>query len=156
MPRGSRSGGFRSSKAAPKPTTQQRSSSTSTPARKATPPPPAKQATPPPPPAQATPAPAAGGQGQGFFAGMAQIAGGVALGHAITGAVGGLLGGDSSSDSHDNQQSSSSSSYSEEEDLCFDKRRFFTDCIQKYPSDISACQFAMDALRDCESTRLMQ
>ena len=148
---GRRSGASRGPRAAPSrpapgrapPAQQQRqASSSSVPARKPAAPP---AATPAPAPA---PAAAPQSSGPGFFAGMAQIAGGVAMGHAITGAVSGLM-----SSGDDGAASSQEGHFDSQQTLdnpCFDTHQMLLQCLSQRRGDVSGCQYMVDMFNECQ------
>ena len=112
---------------------------------------PARQQPAPPAPAAPAAAPAPQSSGPGFFAGMAQIAGGVAMGHAITGAVSGLMSsGDDSGSAQESNHASSSYSY---DDPCAESHSLLLQCIRQNRSDMTSCQYVVDMFNDCQDSQ---
>ncbi|KAJ3104592.1 Coiled-coil-helix-coiled-coil-helix domain-containing protein 2 [Phlyctochytrium bullatum] len=90
----------------------------------------------------------------GLFAQMASTAAGVAVGSAVGHTIGAGLTGMFSGGSKEAapaQQAAPQQSQYQGQNVCEPDQRAFQACLEKNPSDISACQFYLDMLKQCQA-----
>lgn len=107
----------------------------------------------------APPAPvAAAPQQPGLFGQMASIAGGVAVGSAVGNVVGAgissMFGGSEAPQQQQAAPQPAYYQYSQEQhgaDSCSAHAKSFTNCLEQSNNDMSACQYYLDMLKQCQS-----
>ncbi|KAJ3213218.1 hypothetical protein HDU67_003157 [Dinochytrium kinnereticum] len=94
-------------------------------------------------------------QQPGLFAQMATTAAGVAVGSAVGHTLGagltGLFSGGSKEAAPQQAAPVQQSQYNAPQTVCEPDARAFQACLEKNPGDISACQFYLDMLKQCQA-----
>ncbi|KAJ3096870.1 hypothetical protein HDU97_005468 [Phlyctochytrium planicorne] len=96
----------------------------------------------------------------GLFAQMATTAAGVAVGSAVGHTIGagltGMFSGSGNKEAAQQQQAAPAQQQYQAQNVCEPDARAFQNCLEKNPGDISACQFYLDMLKQCQSNSKQQ
>ncbi|GAA99490.1 uncharacterized protein L969DRAFT_23355 [Mixia osmundae IAM 14324] len=90
--------------------------------------------------------PQTGSQGGGFLSQVASTAGGVALGHGISNMI---WGGSSAAAA--GQEQPAQPVQQNGQDACSNHAKEFTQCLNATQNDVSACNFYLEQLKQCQA-----